>query len=75
MQVQTDNIMELWVKRVVMAADFWLLNFSPPSVAFHGYTAVMDDDDDDDEFPWQYQQVINLLLHYSSDINHSPEFK
>jgi hypothetical protein len=36
MQVQTDNIMELWVKRVVMPADFWFI-FSPPSVDFHGW--------------------------------------
>jgi len=34
----------------------------------------MDDDEHHGEFPWQYQQVINLLLNYSSDINHNPEF-
>jgi hypothetical protein len=34
----------------------------------------MDDDECHGEYPWQYQQVINLLLNYSSDINHSPEF-
>jgi len=40
--------------------------------------AVMDDDDNADEhhgeYPWQCQQVINLLLNYSSDMNHNPEF-
>jgi hypothetical protein len=58
MQVQTD----------MMPAVFWLQSSFPTWVDFQGYTAVMDDNDDDehyDKYPRQYQQQINLLLHYS----------